>query len=375
MEIQNKLPIRILHVVSTMDYGGVETLLMSIYRNIDRDKIQFDFLCHNRIESKFKDEIISLGGRMYMVHGPHHGGVFNYIKELKEFFSSHPEYSIVHAHMNRDNAFVLSQAKKAGVKCRVSHSHVAGGKYKPPYSIYVFFAKRINNVSLTHRLACSQAAGKDLFGKNKEFKVISNGINPDSFKFDLVKRNNIRQNLGIEKSDFVVGHVGRFDDAKNQAYVVEVFRHVLSSRINSKLLFIGDGPQREEISKLVCKFGIENNVIFAGQHSKLQGYYSAMDIFLFPSKYEGFGIVAVEAQCAGLPVLASDRIPYEVGVTENIDFFSLNKSVESWACKIMEINYDLNLRSKYSIIIKNSNYNIMNTVDYLSKFYFEQADR
>ena len=370
MKCERNDPIRILHVVSTMDYGGVETLLMSIYRNIDRSKIQFDFLCHNRIEAKFTDEILSLGGRMYMVHGPRHGGVANYLKELRAFFSEHPEYKIVHTHMNRDNVFALSQAKRVGIPVRICHSHVAGAKGGLAYRTYQAVAKAICRKMLTHAFACSDDAGKDLFGEHIPFRIVANGINVDRFAFDKTKRDNCRAELQVEDETLLLGHVGRFDDAKNHIFLIPVFEELHRRVPNAKLLLLGDGERMDSIRTLVQEKGLENAVLFAGQHKDVSPYYCAMDVFAFPSLFEGLGIVAIEAQCAGLPVVASDGVPKEASIGDRMTFHSLAESYEKWADAILSAaKNNVENRESYAAVVAESPYNIQRTIDFLQDFY------
>lgn len=363
-------PIRILHVVSTMDYGGVETLLMTIYRRIDREQIQFDFLCHNRIEAKYTDEILSLGGRMYMVQGPRHGGIINYMKELKSFFRSHPEYKIVHAHMNRDSAFSLYEAKCARIPVRIAHSHVAGKKTGVTYKLYETIAKAICRKELTHAFACSEDAGKDLYGEDIPFYIVTNGIDVEQFTYDKMKRKECRKALGIENNVRLLGHVGRFDKSKNQQYLINIFEELHQKHPNTKLLLVGDGEKIGMIHTIVKEKGLEKEVLFVGQHRDVSPYYCAMDVFVFPSLFEGLGIVAIEAQTSGLPVIASDTIPREAKITDTMTFVSLKSTYEVWASVIdsaMEgIIHD---RKASASITLESPYNIHKTLDFLQDFY------
>ena len=368
--------IRVLHIVTTMDFGGVETLLMSIYRNMDREQIQFDFLCHNRTQSQFQEEILSLGGRMYQVNGPRHGGFLHYIKELNRFFKEHPEYTIVHAHMNRDSAFALWQAKRCKIPIRISHSHIALQKYKFPYSLYFKAARKLNSFSLTHRFACSKEAGEELFGKNASFTVIPNAIQTDAFRFDPDMRAKKRAEWGADEDTLIIGHVGRFDNQKNHAFVVRVFAALQKKVQNARLVLIGGGPLEASIRDLVHTLSLEDSVVFAGQHARLQADYSAMDAFLFPSLFEGFGIVAVEAQCAGLPVTASDQVPREVALTDDISFLPLNRSPEAWADEILRKGTAQNdQRSACADIVAATRYNIKTVAQDLAAFYMENAKR
>lgn len=363
-------PIRILHVVGTMDFGGVETLLMTIYRKIDRTKIQFDFLCHNTVDCKFSDEIASLGGKMFMVKGPRHGGMLKYQKALLEFFKSHPQYQIVHCHKSDLNGLILRQAKKAGVKHRISHSHIADCTHPFPMNLVVKYSRSQNLKAMTGCFACSVDAGRYLFG-NQKFTVLPNAIDVDRFTFDSEKRKQCRKELGISDDIRLIGHVGRFAEQKNHSFLVDVFAQYNKIVPNSRLLLLGGGDLEEPIRKKVRDLSLESVVIFGGLHSDLSGYYCAMDAFLFPSNFEGLGIVAVEAQCAGLPVLASENVPKEAKVIDSMQFMSLQISALDWAKKINTMLQTELDRKAQKVQIEKSMFNIGTMAAFLQKYYLE----
>lgn len=363
-------PRRILHIVTTMDYGGVETLLMTIYRQIDREKLQFDFLCHNRTDAAFSDEIKQLGGRMYMVNGPKHGGFRQYIRSLYQFFIAHPEYQIIHCHNSADNGIPLWQAKKAGVRHRISHSHIALLHQSFPYSLYARFVRFLSNKYLTDRFACSKEAGEYLFEKNKEFRVLPNAISVERFAYDGEKRDAYRKELGITDNEVLIGHVGRFAEQKNHRFLLTVFAELHRCHPECKLVLLGAGKLDAEIHKLVDELGINDTVIFGGLHSDLSGYYAAMDLFLFPSNYEGLGIVAVEAQCSGLPVVASDKVPKEAKVADRMQFLPLEMPVCEWADRVYTAAMSCkDGREQYLEVVAKSDYNILNVVAFLQNYY------
>ena len=361
---------RVLHVVGTMDYGGVETLLMTIYRKIDRQNIQFDFLCHNRSTGKYTDEIAELGGRVFSVEGPSHLGLVRYHKQLVSYFRTHPEYHIIHAHKSGLNGLILYPAKITGIRNRISHSHIAGASFGFPKNAIVSYSMLLNQISATDRFACSIEAGKYLF-HNASFEVIPNAIDVEKFVFDSEKRGAIRQELHADDDTVVIGHVGRFTEQKNHDQIICIFSEDHSINPHSILVLLGDGETREEIEDKVQKMHLSPFVRFEGLHANVNEYYSAMDCFLFPSLYEGLGIVAVEAQCSGLPVLASDRVPSEVQVTEDIHFLSLSDSPAQWAAKMHEIirSHSLTARTKAEDLFRSSRYNIDTVANRLEMYY------
>lgn len=361
---------RILHVVSTMDYGGAETLLMSIYKKIDRTQIQFDFLCLNRTEALFSEEILKLGGRLFKVDGPTHVGLRCYCSQLFRFFKEHQEYDIIHAHLNWDSCFTLWMAKKAGKKHRISHSHVANHKCSIVYYLYMLWAKRINNYCLTERFACSENAGKYLFGSKASFHIMPNSIDTERFRYSESLRLATRQRLQISDEEYVIGHVGRFSPPKNHFFILKVFAKLRQRKPRSRLLFLGSGPLEEAVRQQAVELGINDHIIFAGLHSDTEAYYSAMDLFLFPSLYEGLGIVAIEAQCSGLPVIASTMVPQFAKVTELMDFISLDVPLDTWCDKIIEqLNMPRNTRASYETQVAESPYNLDKTVAFLQDYY------
>lgn len=363
---------RILHVVTTMDYGGVETLLMNIYRKLDRDIIQFDFLCMNTCENLFSNEIHQLGGRMYAVPFMTKVGYWGYIKELRSFFRNHPEYKVIHAHNNEFNGLVLQVANEVGIPIRIAHSHTCGNRDKDKVKYYFkqYLKSKIDK-NATQTFACS-VQSRDEFYKNKYQKenciILKNAIQTNMFSFDKVIRENIRNEYGA-KGRKVLGHVGNFIYAKNQIFAIKILESMKENDPDIVLWLIGDGKERLTLEKYVVDNQLTNHVKFLGRKSNIMELMSAMDIFLFPSNYEGFGIVALEAQSCGLPVVASEAVPIETQVTDLIEYLSL-ESIDSWITRIEELYTRENLeRSKYSSIVKEAGYDIENTVKVLVDMY------
>ncbi len=364
--------LRILHVVGTMDFGGVETLLMTIYRQLDREKIQFDFLCHNTTDCKFTEEIRTLGGRMYMVNGPRHVGFRGYGRELYTFFKAHPEYTIVHCHKSDNNGLILKQAKRAGVPHRISHCHIADCTYPFPMSVLVAYMRALNRRCLTERFACSVDAGEYLFGKNAEFTVLPNAISTEQFTFSQEKRTACRAALGLSDDTLCIGHVGRFAEQKNHRFLLEVFASLHEAHPNTRLLLLGGGGLEKPIREKTAALGLEDSVIFGGLHSDLSGFYAAMDLFLFPSLFEGLGIVAVEAQCSGLPVVASENVPHEAKVVDTMQFLPLDAPVSQWAETVYAAaSAENDHRAAAAETVAKSMFNIQTMAAFLQDYYLK----
>lgn len=363
-------PIRVLQVVTIMNRGGLETMLMNYYRKIDREKIQFDFMTHRIERGQYDDEIEALGGRIYRMSSIRPGNYNKYFKELDEFFKEHKEYKIVHSHINENSGFVLNSARKMGISCRIAHNHVSGLgiDYKLPFRMYArFVLKR----SVNNYFACSNEAAKWLFGKNvfekKNIKILKNSIDTEVFKFDKRKGNEIKNDLNIN-GKFVVGHVGRFNSSKNHKFLIEVFNEICKINENAVLLLVGDGDLKHKIEKEVTKLGLHKDVKFLGLRGDVERILSAMDVFVFPSKFEALPVTLVEAQAVGVKCIVSTCVPDEVDITNTIEFIDLNKGAKEWAQRICQCNHK---KCDYKKIIKEKGYDINQNVQWISSFYID----
>lgn len=310
-------PLRVLHVVVNMNRGGAETLIMNLYRNIDRSKVQFDFLTCK--EGVFDEEIVKLGGKVHRIPYVTDVGHRGYIKALNTFFSSHPQYKIVHSHMDKMSGLVLRSAKKARVPVRIAHSHNTSSEGGATAKIYKWYAGKSIGTCATHLLACSNAAARWLFAdKADTAKILKNGIDCDRFLFRPEIRKQVRKELQIEQEAFVIGHVGRFAYQKNHTYLIDLFAQLTQFRPNSILLLAGEGPLRLEMEKKVKDLNMENHIRFLGVRSDIERILQAFDVFVFPSIHEGLPVTLVEAQGVGLPCIISDAITKEVDLGMNL---------------------------------------------------------
>lgn len=358
--------IRILHCVNDMHRAGLETMLMNYYRNIDRTKIQFDFLTHRPYRSDYDDEIESLGGKIYYAPRLYPQNYPAYFRWMRKFFKEHPEYKIVHSHIDTMSYLPLLAAKKAGVPIRIAHSHNTSLDKDFKYLLKQYFRLRINSVC-THRLACGKEAGTFLFG-NRDFKVIPNAIDAEKFYFNKDLRDEKRKELGLV-GKFVVGHVGRLSYQKNHKFLIEIFNRLLKKESDSILLLVGVGEKEEELRRQVKNLGIEDKVHFLGNRSDVNELYQAMDVFVMPSFFEGIPVVGVEAQFAGLPCIFSDKVPEEVKFTDNCCFLPLSKKISSWVNEIFRV-YN-NCRPRQFYCFQNSIYNIKYSYGLLEIIYLD----
>lgn len=324
-------------MVQSMNRGGIENFLMNIYRHIDREKIQFDFLLNEQNRSDFEDEIESLGGKIHRMPRLKLTNPFNYIKAVDKFFKEHPDYRICHSHYNAVSAIPLGVAKHNGVKYRITHSHIAlpkGGKTKNP-KIVIFALKHLLKRIPTHRFACGQAAGEWLFGEKAaergEVKIIHNSIETERFNFNPKVRAEIRAELNIPDSAFVVGNIGRFSYQKNHRFAIEILNGLLKIIPETVFLFVGDGALRQEIEQYAKDSGVANHCIFTGVVPNSCDYAQAMDVFILPSHLEGLPLVSVEAQTAGLKCFISTGVSQECKVTDLVEFLPLSAGAERWA--------------------------------------------
>lgn len=357
-------PIRILQVVPAMDCGGMETFIMNIYRNIDRKKIQFDFLYHYNKSCYFDDEITELGGNIFKLSVRQDNRMLKYLIELKHFFDTH-HYSVIHGHYSGFGLFYNHFAAKAGVRCLIGHSHSDSFSGVIDKCLSRFF-----RYGLTQRFACSQHAGKVLFG-SMPFEIIPNGVDTSRFAFDANESTKIRHELGITDNALVIGNVGRFDAVKNHMYLLEIFLAILELHPMGRLLLVGKGALEKQLKSRATELGIADKVIFAGLRSDVEKMYCAMDILIMPSIYEGIPLVCTEAQASGLPCLLSDTVSEECNIAGNVKFLSLKKPARIWADTALEM---MGSRCKNGATqVASAGYDIASVAEKLEQFYLTQA--
>lgn len=369
-------PIRVLHENVVMDMGGIENLLMNIYRNIDREKVQFDFMVHRDKDAYFDDEIRNLGGRIYKCSPFNPFKHFKYMSDINKILKEHPGYNIIHAHSEL-NMWPLKSAKKYNIPIRISHSH-STREIKDLKWLFMEYEKIFLKQQCTDLFACSIDAARWLYGekavKQNKIKYIKNGIKVDDFEFHIDIRNRIRKELNLE-NNFVIGHVGRFMKEKNHKFMLDILKEIKKIKSNSVLIFVGDGELEDEIKNKARKMGIANEIRFLGVRSDVKYLMQAMDIFLFPSFYEGLGIVLIEAQALELESVVSENIPDEAFITDLVHKVSLEKDASYWAKKIIDIyNNKKNRKGRQEDIVK-AGYDIVNTAKFLEEFYLESEEK
>lgn len=360
-------PIRILHVVTYMGRGGLETMIMNYYRHIDREKIQFDFLVHRDFKADYDDEIEQLGGKIYRVSRLIPWSK-NYKNQLNTFFKRHKEYKIIHVHQDCLSSVILKVAKENNIPVRIAHSHNSNQDKNLKYIIKLFYKQFIPKYA-THLMACGKEAGDWMFN-GKEYQIMNNAIDVSLYTYNEQIAKTKRKELGINEDTFVLGHVGRFFPQKNHHFLIDIFKELHQLNPNSKLLLVGDGELRKEIEDKVKTLNLQDDVIFTGVRSDVNELMQAMDFFIFPSLYEGLGIVLIEAQASGLSCLVTDTLPLECEVINQFERLSLKESSKSWANEILK-NKDYIRETDANKLIE-AGFDIISNAQWLEDFYIKQ---
>ena len=363
-------PVRVLMVNYKMQCAGIESFIMNMYRNIDRSKVQFDFLVHYRAPQFYDKEIEKLGGKIYRLSVREDNNFIKYFRDLKIFFEEHPEYKIVHGHMESFGVFYLRAAKLAGIPTRIAHSHIAQ-KNDGLKGTAKHILNRFYRTYATDLFACSDEAGKFLFG-NRKYTVFNNAIDTKKFVFSPEERKRVRAELGVSEDDFIVGHVGRFNQQKNHMFLIDIFNEIQKKNEKAKLLLIGEGDLYNAVVKYANDLKIRDKILFMGIRADVNRIYQAMDVFVMPSLFEGLPVSGIEAQAAGLPCVFSDTITRQTAITPNVKFISLNDSKGSWAEKILDFSNSV-VRTDMSKYIYEAGYDIGVEVSKLQNFYISRA--
>jgi len=359
-------PIRVLHVLGGVGLGGAESRIMDLYRQMDRNEIQFDFLIHRndvngrtsaaekedafalpktdendnggRKKQFYENEIEAMGGRIFVLPKFRVYNYVSYKKAVNAFFAMHHEFRVVQGHMTSTAAIYLPAAKRFGIPLTVAHARNAGVVKGPKGIATRYFRKGLAGKADV-LFACSRLAGEDVFGKEAmkrgRVKIIHNAIDVGRFAFDETKRREAREALGAA-GQLVLGHVGRFDYQKNHPYLLEVFAAVCRKRSDAVLLLLGDGEARPAMEARCRELGIAEKVKFLGNRKDTERFYQAMDLFLLPSFFEGLPGVLVEAQAAGLACIVSDTVTREAEATDLVSWLSIDEPPERWAEEVIK---------------------------------------
>lgn len=336
-----KKPAKILVFGMTPNPGGVESVLMNYYRNIDKNKVQFDFLCNSPDKIAYEDELLTGGSKVYKVsmRSKH---PLKYHRELNDFFKKNADkYDAIWVNLNSlANIDYLKLAKKYGIKRRIIHSH--NSRNMDGYLRGLLHEKNKKHIAkyATDFWACSVEAGKWFYPEKirKQEKIINNAIDLNSIKFDEAERKIIRKKYNLE-GKLVIGNVGRLHFQKNQTFLLEITKEIKKIVPNIKVVLVGDGSDKEKLQHKSRELGIEADVLFTGVQKNITAWLSTFDVFVFPSLFEGLGVALLEAEATGVPVIASKKvIPKEAKITSNFIFYPLTASPKEWAEKIVKLN-------------------------------------
>ena len=368
-------PIRIVHNIASLHLGGSQAFVMNMYRNIDRSKVQFDFVVTPETKEGFYDEITNLGGKIFSC--PRYKGTnhIQYNKWWDDFFNEHPEYKVIHGHVRSTASIYLKIAKRHGL-VTIAHSHSTSNG-----NGISAIVKRIMQLPIRKQadylFACSDKAGKWLYGEKaitqQNYYMIPNGVDLKRFEFDVNKRNQMRMTLGIKKDMMILGHIGRLSTPKNHKFLLNVFNKYHKINSNSKLLLVGDGELFDCIKEHIDKLNISDAVIMTGSKQNTEDYYQVMDIFVFPSLWEGLPVSVVEAQANGLQCLISDVITHDVDLTDLIQYLPLDE--ELWLDAIVEAHKKKRMGLTNENIQRLQPFDALTVANKLQEFYLKQDER
>lgn len=359
--------VRVLHVVTYMGRGGLETMLMNYYRNIDRTKIQFDFLVHRDFEADYDQEILSLGGKIY--HMPRLvPWSLSYKKQLCNFFKKHPEYKIVHVHQDCLSSVALKCAKECGIPIRIAHSHNSNQDKNIKLLIKKYYMKKIPQYA-TDLFACSQEAGEWMF-HTKDFHILKNAIDAQKYTYSKENTDMLIEKFNV-KDKFVIGHVGRFRKQKNHGFLIDIFQEIIKKEPTAILMLVGDGEEQEKIKEKVHQLHLDDSVLFMGARNDVHELLQVMNVFVLPSLYEGLPVTMIEAQAAGVSCVISDQVPLECKITNLITQVNLYDSLETWAKVILEKGKSEKVNTYADIC--NAGFDIVSNAKQLQEFYLEKT--
>ncbi len=364
--------IRILHVIGSLDMGGSQMFVLNLYNHIDRRKIQFDFVVREGKNYFLEDKVRELGGEIYRLPALKLTNYLTYVSAWKKFFKEHPEYKVIHGHVRSTAAIYLKIAKNCGRKT-ISHSHSTRNTQGLSSFVKAILQFPIR-FTADYFFACSLAAGEWLFGKKitkqSNFFVVPNAIDTTKFAYNPSIRQEMRRQLNLE-NNFVVGHVGRLDIPKNHTFLLRIFAEIYRKNPRARLLLVGDGPLKQQLIQQAEQLHIKHAILLCGSQPA-ERYYQAMDVFVFPSLYEGLGIAIIEAQTAGLPCIVSKHLPPEIdlqcGLIARMD---LKETPQCWAEEILAQIGKSRISRQETAIAKG--FDITQTTRWLTSFYTQEC--
>lgn len=371
--------IRVLHTFKQMNRGGAESLIMNVMRNLSNERIKFFFLVMSPSPGHFDNEIRELGGEIIYIKPLSENKRFS--KDLAEVLGR-IKPDVIHSHLFTFSGYILRIARKCNVPIRIAHSHTIdeGEKKKLLRKIYIRLMKKLIGKNGTHLLGCSVDACDTLFGENStadsRVRVLKNAIDLGSFKENHQKTDNLRLKFNLAPKSIIVGHVGNFRYPKNHEKVIKVFIEFQNKKKDAHLFLVGDGILKKEMEELAINKGMHNKIHFLGMREDIPQLMQQFDVFLFPSRYEGLGLVLIEAQAAGISSITSNRVPKEVDLgIDRVKFVPIEKSNSYW---VKEMSSVLDLPKvpwvKREESLKENGYDIKIVVQELEEIYLEYLE-
>ena len=364
-------PLKVLQIFTILNRGGAETNLMNYYRKIDKNKILFDFVVHRKEEGEYEKEIITLGGKIFHLPSLHPRNINEYKFAVRNFFDENPGYQIIHGQCSELGVFIYEEAKKRKIPVIIAHAHSSKMSFDAK-AIFRLKWKLTMRKYINAYFTCGVAASKYLFGYKLACKTfqVNNAVDANSLMFNENVRKVVQYELDAVET-FNVVHVGSFNKIKNHRFIIKIFGEIVKIIPNSKLFLVGEGVLKVEIMTLVSKLDLKSHVFFLGTRSDVSKLLQAMDLFLFPSLYEGLPLSLIEAQTSGIFCAISNTIPAEaVLIPDNVKIYDLNHSAKFWAEEIIRESASFK-RKDVTQVIKDAGYDINDNVAALEEKYFE----
>ena len=368
-------PIRVLHVLTAMNRAGTETMLMNLYRNIDRSRVQFDFAVSTNDKCDYDDEILSLGGRI--IHYPKYRPInhFAFKRWWTNFFAQNHDYRIVHGHIGSTASIYLSIAKKRGIYT-IAHSHSTGKMSSFRDVLYKFYSFSTRFIA-DYFIGCSKDAlvsryGKKIAKQQGKCSVLNNGIDIAKYAYSLQDCEDVRNELKIERKALVVGTVGRFTEAKNTFFIVDILEDLKKYEPDFRFIWAGTGELKTQVEDYIAKKKLNENVVLLGVRSDIPRVLQALNVFILPSLFEGLPVIGVEVQAAGIPLLCSDRVSKEINMSRCVSFLPID-STEPWVRAILNERAYRRIEDAPKSVSEHG-YDIHTTVSWLTTFYEEHFE-
>jgi len=368
--------IRVLQVFTILNRGGAETNIMNYYRHMDRSKVHFDFLVHREEEGAYEAEIRQLGGQVFRLPPINPLKLHSYKAAVRKFFDQYSDCDIIHGQNSELGVYIYEEAKRRGIPVIIAHAHNAPAlrDYDLKF-IFREYWKRRMRLSITHAFTCGKESAQWLFGKKlaSHAFLMPNAVDTEQFKYQPSIAERVLKDLG-KRNQLNLIHVGRFNKQKNHRFLLEIVAALRVIQPDFHLYLVGEGELLPEITAQIKTLGLENQVTLLGSRNDIPSLLQAMDVFLFPSLYEGLPVSLVEAQASGIQCVISDGIPSEaVLVNQNVTIVSLSESASNWADKIAAL--DFSERKDVSEIIKAKGYDIKENAIQLQNKYLELLEK